>query len=322
MKVCVTGANGFIGKVLVKRIQNEFDQIFVLTRKKEYAISAPNIKVVQGDLTKEDGALANFLEDCDIVFHCAGEIHKKELMRPLHVEGTKRLVQAIALEAKKKNKKIHLVHLSSVGVYGKPVGGASTERIIDENSVINPTGEYEITKTESDMIVLNSKEDQYLSYSILRPSNVIGPHMPNQSFYKMASMIKRGFFFYIGKPKSIATYVHVNDVVEALLLLAKDPRAIGRVYNLSNDCMFEEVIESIAKELKVQAPRLRFPEFFLRLLVAMFSFLPRFPLTSDRVDALVIRTKYTTQKIQDELSFIPRHSIPNSIADIIKDRSL
>lgn len=322
MKACVTGANGFIGRVLVKRIQNEFDQIRVLTRKKEYAFSVPNIIPTQGDLSKDDGTLIEFLEDCDIVFHCAGEIHNKELMKSLHIDGTKRLVQAVLSEAKSKNKKIHFVHLSSVGVYGKPDGGASLERIVTEASAINPNGEYEITKTESDRIVLNTKEEQFMTYSILRPSNVIGPHMPNQSFYKLASMIKKGFFFYIGKPNSIATYVHVNDVVEALLLCAKDPRAKGQIYNLSNDCSFEEVIEGIAKELKVRSPTLRLPEFLLRMLVKLFGFLPSFPLTNDRVDALVIRTKYPTHKIQSELSFSPRFSIPNSIADIIKDRSL
>lgn len=321
MKVCVTGANGFIGRVLVNRIQNEFDQIRILTRKTNHSFSSSKFKVVQGDLAQDNCHLDELLEDCDIVFHCAGEIRSEKLMKSLHVDGTKRLVEAVLKEAKNKNKTIHFVHLSSVGVYGKPNGGAHVDRTVTEDSVINPVGAYEITKTESDKIVLNSDSGKFMTYSILRPSNVIGPHMPNQSLYKMGSMIKKGLFFYIGKPQSIATYVHVNDVVEALFICATNKLAVGKIYNLSNDCFFEEVILGISAKLDVKPPKVRIPEFIIRVLVKFFSFIPRFPLTNERVDALVIRTRYPTQKIQTELGFYPKISIPISVGEIIKDHS-
>ena len=43
--------------------------------------------------------------------------------------------------------------------------------------------------------------------------------------------MKAGLSFYVGKPGSIATYVHVYDVVKALILLSKDQRAVSQIYN-------------------------------------------------------------------------------------------
>jgi nucleoside-diphosphate-sugar epimerase len=313
MKVCITGANGFIGKKLTEKALTTFDQVIILTRKDTNTFN--NVTVVKGDLTDLNCPLESFVSDCDIVFHCAGEIKNPALMKALHENGTKKLVEAIENESVKKNKKIHLVHLSSVGVYGPPAP-AHSERTITEESPYNPVGDYEVTKCNSDMIVMEAAKKQNFTFSILRPSNVFGANMPTNSLRQLGKLVHKKLFFYVGKPKSIATYVHVEDVVTALLLCAQNPNAKGNIYNLSNDCAFEEMIEGMAKALKVSPPKVRIPELPIRIFAKIINSIKPTPLTDERINALVIRTKYPISKLQNELGFKPKLSVPETIADV------
>lgn len=309
MKVAVTGANGFIGKHLMELLLSKGHQIKILSRRNS-PFTHPNVEVIRGDLSKENCPLDLFLKDVEVVFHCAGEIKNPKLMHDLHIDGTKRLIAALEKSS------VHLVHLSSVGVYGPPTK-ASDERIVTEDSPYNPVGPYEITKTESDKIVLAEAKRGTFTFSILRPSNVFGANMPNNSLRAMGKMIRRKIFFYIGKPKGIATFVHVNDVAKALYLCATDERAKGKIYNLSNDCYFEEVIESMARKLNVSPPVIRMPEKLIRFIASVVNSLIKSPLTHDRINALVFRTRYPYHKIEKELGFKPSIFVPDTIGEVL-----
>jgi nucleoside-diphosphate-sugar epimerase len=242
------------------------------------------------------------------------------LMRPLHVDGTRRLLDAALDRSSKSGIPLHWVQLSSVGAYGPP-GSAAQERVVTEESPIHPVGEYEITKTEADGFIIGV-DSTLFSYSIVRPSNIIAADMPNASVRALGSMVRRGLFFYVGPPGSIATYVHVDDVIETLLRCAFDPRARGQVFNVSNDCSFEVMIERIASAVGVRPPRLRLPEAFVRVAARLASSLVRFPLTQQRIDALVMRTRYPAVKLAQRLGFVPQASIPDVIGDVVLGRDM
>ncbi len=138
---------------------------------------------------------------------------------------------------------------------------------------------------------------------MLRPSNVFGASMTNVSLFNMTAMIDRGLFFYIGRPGASANYIHVDNVVEGLLLCATDRRAKGGIYNLSDYRTLEDFTGVIAAELSCHVPRLRVPQTLARLTAMAFGRLPGFPLTPSRVDALVNRSTYPVSRIQKELSY-------------------
>jgi len=157
-----------------------------------------------------------------------------------------------------------------------------------------------------------------MTFSILRPSNVFGAEMANQSLFKLILMVKRGHFFYIGKAGSIATYVHVNDVVKALMILAVNPRAKGEIYNLSNDCKFEDLINTIASLLNVCKPKIRIPGPIIRIPIGVLAKLLKRWVHIPRLDALVMRTRYPTKKIESELDFLFTMPLPKSVEDLIR----
>jgi nucleoside-diphosphate-sugar epimerase len=180
MQVCVTGANSFIGRYLVKALFHQGHLVRVLTRQNGNIFPA-NVQVVTGDLTREDCALDQFMNGFEVLFHCAGEVSDIQVMRLLHVEGTKRLIQSALKECARAGQTVHWVQLSSVGAYGPPHGRPQTDRVVTEDTISHPANEYEVTKTIADELVIQASKSGAITYTILRPSNVFGTKMTNQS---------------------------------------------------------------------------------------------------------------------------------------------
>ncbi|MBU3606138.1 NAD-dependent epimerase/dehydratase family protein [Polynucleobacter sp. MWH-Creno-3A4] len=303
LNICITGANGFIGKALVKEIGRRARSIKVLTRK--HKVDFPDyIKVVVGDLLDEDFSPADFLSNCHVLIHCAGEKNKEELMHATHVDGTARLVNGVLVEAQRTGRVIHWVQLSSCGAYGPPVGGSiTTDRFVDENSPLRPASIYEKTKAASDLLLINACQNEAMSWTILRPSNVIGEGIQGCPIMRLINTIRTGRFFFLGKPGAVTTYVHVADVVRALLLLAIDDRVKSQIYNISSDCNLEVLVAKIAQILRLPNPRIRLPAALIRMPLGLIGWFFKRWLYIPKLNALVIRTHYPSVKIQNDLGF-------------------
>ena len=98
-----------------------------------------------------------------------------------------------------------------------------------------------------------------------------------------------------------------------------DARAKGQIFNLSNDCMLSEIVDAVSRHAGMKPTRLCVPERPLRMLVNFFSLFGKTPLTQERIDAMVKRTRYPSQKIKEILGFCPNHSIPNLIATLFDE---
>ena len=306
MRALVTGGSGFVGRRLVSALVSRGHSVSVLARS---PTSFPEpVAVIVGDLTAKNGIGATVLSGHDVIFHCAGEKRNQPLMRKLHVEGTQRLLELL-------RGPIHWVQLSSISVYGHS-GPRSVESVVTEETPGSPVGEYETTKAESDQLVMTAAK-LGMTYTILRPTGIIGREMTDQSLRTLVQVVRKGLFFYVGSPGAVAGYVHVDDVVDALLKCGTEPRACGQIFNLSNDCPFEELVDGIAQAAGVRKPRLRIPEGLARLCVTALSPVFPLPLTSTRIDALVNRTRYPATKIQRELSFSFRHPVPEAIGELV-----
>lgn len=297
MIAAVTGSTGFIGKKLVTRLAGQGERVRLLSRNSERFEKSSLIEIYKCDLTATKvSELSTILDGVDVLYHCAGQLKDQHAMRALHVDATQKLAEAASRRVP------HWVQLSSVGVYGQ-----ITQGIVTEDSTLNPAGQYEITKTESDKIVMEAASKGSFSYSILRPSNVFGAGMTNQSLFKMIAMIDRGFFFYIGKPGASANYIHVDNVIDALVCCGNMQQAKGRIYNLSDHCTMEHFVETIADALGRPSPQLRISKPIAHLAGITLGKIPGFPLTRSRVNALDNRSSYPILRIQQELNY--RHAI-------------
>ncbi len=286
MIVAVTGGTGFIGSAVVEQLLKAKHQVRVLTR--DASCTKDGVEFFVGDLLEANVCLEKFLSGVDVLYNCCGELGDETCMHALHVGGTKKLLDAARGNVKR------WIQLSSVGAYGYCCDGSITE-----NDQQKPVGEYERTKTESDVLVQSSE----IPNVVLRPSIVFGYGMPNSSLRQFASAIETGNFFFIGKRGAIMNYAHVDDLANALVVCGTLERAIGNTYIVSQSIELEDMVSAILEGSGLKRTFRRIPEFPVRVLAAVLGWTGLFPLTSTRINAMTGRCTYDSSKIMEQVGF-------------------
>lgn len=307
MIVAVTGATGFIGKRLVERHLSLNHQVRFLTRNTQSFNYFVGAKGYIADLSQPDQVLEDFVDGADVVYHLAAELQDEARMWTVNVEGTRNLLDVAYRKVGR------WVQLSSTGVYG-----ARSEALITEKSLLKPNNLYEKSKAEADRLVQEYSENTRLPAIILRPSNVYGSEMPNQSLFQLISIINRGFFFFVGKRGAFVNYVHVDNVVDALILCADSslPAQLS-TYIVSDYCSLEALVEIIALKSGKPIPKLRVPEPLVRFFAAVGEKVPGVPLKQSRIDAITSRVLYSSQLISKELGHRNRVSIEEGFSELV-----
>jgi nucleoside-diphosphate-sugar epimerase len=302
--IAITGATGFVGTMLVRYHRERGDSVRILSR--HPALASPDLHgsiPFQGDLSGD--VLPYFLEGADAVYHLAAELGDESRMHTVNVAGTSNLLRAAVSAGVRR-----WVQLSSVGVYGPP-----TSPVVTEATVPMPLNEYERTKLAADRLVEETGNRTTLEYAILRPSNVIGAKMKNGSFAALVNAVRRGRFCYFGPSGSIATYVHVDDVARALIACRDAPS--GGTFNLSSDCMWEELIDQISLLIGVPPPRLRIPAMPVKMALCALGGRMPLPLTRTRLASLTNRCRYSSERIVRELGFTYSRPMPTGIENVV-----
>ena len=316
-QICVTGASGFVGLKLLEELISQGFSVRVLTRNSK-SIFPEGVTIFYADLASTKCNLKGFFSGCDVFFHCAGNAIQSLHMHALHVDGIRRLLKAFSDEIDLTGHSKHWIQLSSVGVYGKLMDNRAAVQKITELSKIHPYSEYEITKAKADKLLIEASKSGRFTYSILRPSNIVGISMPNQSFRVLIENIIRRRFFYIGSVQSVSNYIHLDDVVAAMILCSQSPSAINQIFNLSHDCKLSDIVLSLSLVKKMKHKRIIVPEWLVRFLVGVTPNFFNLPLTQSRVDALVSSTYYLNTKVKRLLRFSPKKSIPKFAVEYMK----
>jgi nucleoside-diphosphate-sugar epimerase len=306
MIVAITGGSGFIGRKLVMSHLEQGDEVRVLSRRPPEKSGLPDsVKWYSGDLSNSADLLP-FVDKADILYHCAGEIKDATKMEALHVDGTARLINMATGRIGR------WVQLSSTGAYGQ-----HREGIVTEETRLNPKGQYEETKVQADNLVIHAANQGAFNYVILRPSIVYGETMSNRSLFGLIALIQKGWFFFIGQPSASANYIHVDNVVNALLLCGSVAQANGQVYNLSDYRSMEDFVKLITDSLGCKRPHLRIPEVPVRLLIKLLGWIPGMPLTDSRINALTNHTMYENTKIEQDLGYKHVTSMEDGLTKLV-----
>lgn len=306
--VAITGGTGFIGRRLVELHARRGDEVRVLSRRELPAgMCAKGVTGHSGDLAGEIPAA--FARNVDILYHCAAELNDLSRCWPVNVDGTNRLLQLAHEQGIGR-----WVQLSSVGVYGPQRTG-----VVTEDFPMLPGNAYEKSKAEADRRVIEQAGASGFDYSILRPSNVFGPGMPNRSLCQLAEAVRRRLFCFVGPPGATANYIFVDNVADALFLCGTHLQASGRIFNVSDFRTMENFVAAIATTMHVSPPRLRLPVSLLRWLVSMTRRVPGSPLTLARIDALCGRASYSADRIVAELGYQHRVSMEDGLALTLAD---
>lgn len=213
MDILVTGANGFLGKHILKELANS--NIFTLAR------SSGDLQI---SLEKE---IPNFEFFFEVVIHAAGKAHsvpkseaEKKEFHQVNVIGTRNLLKG--LENSRLPKKF--VYISSVAVYGQEVG-----HNIDETHLLDAKDPYGLSKIEAEQLVIKWCDKNNVTYTILRLPLLVGKNPPG-NLGAMLKAIVKGYYFNIGGGKARKSMVLVMDVG----LFIMNASSIGGIYNLTD----------------------------------------------------------------------------------------
>lgn len=224
--VLVTGAGGFIGGQLTRRLLGQGGRVRVLVRSTQQAtaLRALGAEPVLGDLTARAG-LAEAVRECALVFHCAGWMGSPwswEAARAVNIEGTRALAEAAAAAGVRR-----FVHVSSISVYGP-----TTAETIDEQTPLWPLGPYRATKIGAEEAVADVRR-RGLSTVILRPGQVFGPGDRRLSALVLR-WLERGLPVLVGGGGGHCYPIYIENFNDALLLAAMSPEADGLVFNVAD----------------------------------------------------------------------------------------
>lgn len=317
MKALVTGANGFLGAWLTKRLIREGYQVSALVRKSSdlSELEGANPRYVYGDVTDFESLKAAF-HGQDIVFHLAGLIaYKKsdnEKLERINVGGTKNVVEACLATGAPQ-----LLHVSSVVA----IGASFTPQPLTEDFTYN-VGHlglgYFDTKKAAEDIVRSAAKTGKLKAVCVNPSTIYGSGDARKGSRKNQIKVAKGKLpFYTSGGVNV---VAVEDVVEGILLAVKNGKS-GERYILAGENMtIKALFEEIAEAAGVKAPRFKMPDWLLHTLGSigdgLFSAGVDIGLSKVNAHTATMFHWFDSTKAQRELGFKPtpaKEAIKNSV---------
>jgi UDP-glucose 4-epimerase len=292
-KVLVTGGCGRIGGKLVAALVTGGDKVTVIDFKHGENKKVKYITAALNDIEK--------LEDFDIIYHLAASIDykaNKDTLKERNIDPTAKLLSLT------KNCK-QFIFMSTTSVYNE-----SPEPITEETPT-KPYSTYGWSKLECEELVKKSG----IPYTIIRSSQVYGPEF-KEGYADMLSYIQQGKLKILGHGKNYIPLVHVNDLIEALLLMRKNPDTINQIFNVDGNYQKtqNEFAELAAKALGLEPPTEHTSPAMAKLYGQMTG---KAAFIVEYIDKLTKDRKISIEKIQ-KVGFKPKVTLQAGINDVIE----
>ena len=307
MNYLITGATGFVGPHLIKKLTDEGHTCWCLVRpgseKKIPAITG--VQIITGDITKPE-SLTGIADKMDWLLHLATLGHTsnftvtENMFETINLHGTVNIMNEALRAGVKK-----VVHCSTVAAMGICDEIPSTEK-----TKCNPHHPYGRSKLKAENEVKRMVVEKNLPAVIVRFSMVYGPGDP-RDILKLTRMAKKGLFPKIGNRPKLTPLIHVEDAVEGLLLAGQKGR-VGEIYLITNRQSepFDRIREIIRDALGINRPTFYVPECAALLLASLIEKMYTFfgknpPVTRKNIESTLADRVFSTEKAQKELGFKP-----------------
>jgi nucleoside-diphosphate-sugar epimerase len=227
----ITGANGFIGKVLIKRLSQDGHLVNALVRKKIEVPYSNETFLIPSINAKTNWA--ELLKDRDVVIHLLARVHIMDdkatdpLMefRNINVDVT----IALAKEAAKQGIK-RFVFLSSVKVNGE----STSNEPFSETNLAHPQDAYAISKWEAEEALWQISKETGMEIVIIRSPLVYGPNV-KANFLKMMQYVKQGIPLPLGSIQNKRSLIGIDNLVDFITTTISHPKAANQTFLISDD---------------------------------------------------------------------------------------
>jgi len=273
MRAFVTGATGFIGGHVARKLRERGDQVVALVRSpsKAGALEALGCELVAGDLSKTD-AIARVVEGCDAAFHVAAmyKVGIPESERPAmfeaNVRGTERVLDA-ATDAGV----ARIVYVSTVGYFGNTKG-----QLVDE-TFRRPPGDYLSAYDETKYLAHEAAVERVAKGApilIAMPGGVYGPGDPSE-LGNLIDQVRRGRLRFLFLPETGFMFQHVDDAAEGIILV-HDKGRTGEAYILGGQqSTMGELMQMVARLSGRKPPRVAIPPPVIKMSIPLWPAIRR-----------------------------------------------
>src|SRR6185437_16207019 len=307
------GATGFTGGKLARRLAAQGKNVRALVRDEAKArpLAADGIDVRVGQLTSLSDVVAA-ARGCDQIHHIAAVFrtagHPDSYYRDVNIGGTQNV-----LEAARRCNCERVVHCSTGGVHGHIADPPASETYR-----FAPGDIYQRTKLEAELAVAAAAR-RGQRVTIVRPGPIYGEG--DLRFLKLYRAIARGVFVMIGSGTPKLHMVHIDDLVDGILLGSTAEAALGEAFILAGPDAptLNEIVRHIARALGVAQPRWRIPvwpvygaAFLCETLCVPLRLDP--PLHRRRVAFFTHHREFDCSKAARLLGYAPKVSAAEGIA--------
>ncbi|PZX92479.1 NAD(P)-dependent oxidoreductase [Flavobacterium aquariorum] len=299
MEIIVTGANGFLGKYIVKALVNKNNLKSLSRTSGDYQVSLEN-------------EVPNFEQKFDLVVHAAGKAHsipstaeEKQQFHDVNVLGTLNFLKGF----EKVGLPEQFVFISSISVYGQEYGIEITEEY-----QLKAKDAYGLSKIEAEVLVMEWCKKYNVVCTILRLPLLVGKNPPG-NLGAMIKAIDKGYYFNIGGGKARKSMVLAEDVASFIPKVA----AIGGTYNLTDGINpdFKELSRVISKQRNKKMP-FNLPLFIAKIMGYTGDLLgDKAPINSSKIKKITSDLTFDDSKARELLGWNPK-----SVLDYLKNNNL
>ncbi|HEX2030062.1 MAG TPA: NAD-dependent epimerase/dehydratase family protein [Actinomycetota bacterium] len=313
MRAFLTGATGFIGGVVARKLRRRGDDVIALVRSPARAAALRDLgcELVEGSL-REAGTILEGLRGADAAFHIAGAYRAgipasdRPTMHEANVLGTERVLDA-AIEAGVRR----IVYVSTVNVFGNTRG-----RVVDEtyrrDEADGFLSYYDETKYRAHLVA-EERIARGAPVVIAQPGGVYGPG-DHSDLGTLIDLVRTGKLRFKAFPETGFVFLHVDDCADGIVLV-HDQGRLGQAYVLGGErSSLGRLIDTIAELAGRRPPRVTVPPALVKAAIPIGPLVGKVMGTGPNLRELIRAAEGVTywasdEKARRELGYAPRDLI-------------
>ncbi|MCU7806364.1 MAG: SDR family oxidoreductase [Candidatus Thiodiazotropha sp. (ex Semelilucina semeliformis)] len=319
MNILVTGATGFVGRAIIKKLLSHGShQITALTRKSSSMLAHGVEKIIVDTIdgtTDYKGQLSEF----ECIIHLAARVHRFKdnheesypAYKALNYDGTLHLARHAARSGVKR-----FIYLSSIKVNGESTSEGHPFRADD---IPKPYDSYAKSKYEAECALLSLSTDSSFETVIIRPPLVYGPGV-KANFYKLMQLIHKGYPLPFGSIHNLRSLVSLENLVDLISVCIDHPDAANETFLISDgkDISTSDLVKIIAQAMGRPDRQFNIPSSWLNSAAALFGKI-------DVANRLLGNLQVNIEKTQKILNWQPVITLEDAIklttADYLRSTS-
>ena len=302
MRVLVTGASGFVGAALIRRLAAD-SRWMVRAASRKAPATTDSVEWMTGPELSADSDWRTPLAAVDVVVHLAAKVHvmapsstvSDEEYQRVNVLGTRRLAdQAVTAGVRR------LVFLSSVKVHGE-------SGHFDEGSAVSPADPYGASKRDAEDALRDVARRTGLEVVIIRPPLVYGPGV-KANFHSLLTAIRRGRILPLASITNRRSLVGVDNLADLIVVCMEHPAAASETFLVSDgeDLSTPDLVRRLAMAAGRPARLLPMPVWGLRALASVVG-------RSQAVDRLTGSLTVDISKARRLLGWVPPQTVDEEL---------